>query len=82
MEPNVDRKGKGKMDLADDVVLLYTVESPLFDLGVRFTQPSILHSEDVQKHVDSVISNVVTAIKTVDMEVFITSGFIHHVVHN
>ncbi|CAA3031109.1 Hypothetical predicted protein [Olea europaea subsp. europaea] len=54
------------MDPTDDFVLPYTLESPSFDLGVRSTQPDILHSEDIQKHVDSVISNVVIAIKIVD----------------
>ncbi|CAA2939783.1 Hypothetical predicted protein [Olea europaea subsp. europaea] len=57
------------MDPTDDFVLPYTLESPSFDLGVESTQPDILHSEDIQKHIDSVISDVVTTIKTVDTEV-------------
>ncbi|CAA2969559.1 Hypothetical predicted protein [Olea europaea subsp. europaea] len=68
MEPNVDRKGKGKLDPTDDIVLHCTLEAPSFDLGVGYTQPDVLHSEDIQKHVDSVISDVVTAITTVDTE--------------
>ncbi|CAA2992649.1 Hypothetical predicted protein [Olea europaea subsp. europaea] len=55
VEPHVDRKGKGKLDPTDDIVLLST-------------QPNILHSEDIQKHVDSVISDVVTTITTIDTE--------------
>ncbi|CAA3002096.1 Hypothetical predicted protein [Olea europaea subsp. europaea] len=45
-----------------------TLEAPSFDLGVGSTQPDILHSEDIQKHVDSVMSDVVTAITTIDTE--------------
>ncbi|CAA2970580.1 Hypothetical predicted protein [Olea europaea subsp. europaea] len=71
VEPNVDRKGKGKMNLTADFVLPYTLESPSFDLGVGSTQPDIFHSEDIQKHVDLAILDVVTAIKTIDMLVFI-----------
>ncbi|CAA2987007.1 Hypothetical predicted protein [Olea europaea subsp. europaea] len=66
VEPNVDRKGKGKLDPTDDIVLSYTLEAPSFDLRVGSTQPDILHSEDIQKHVDSIISDVVTTITTVD----------------
>ncbi|CAA2984479.1 Hypothetical predicted protein [Olea europaea subsp. europaea] len=41
---NVDRKGKGKMDLSDD--LLFSLELPSFDLGIEFTPPNVLHSEE------------------------------------
>ncbi|CAA3002535.1 Hypothetical predicted protein [Olea europaea subsp. europaea] len=68
VEPNVDRKGKGNLDSSDDIVLSYTLEAPSFDLGVGSTQPDILHSEGIQKHVDSVISDVVTTITTIDTE--------------
>ncbi|CAA3006825.1 Hypothetical predicted protein [Olea europaea subsp. europaea] len=32
VEPNVDRKGKGKLDPTHDIVLPYTLEAPSFDL--------------------------------------------------
>ncbi|CAA3003738.1 Hypothetical predicted protein [Olea europaea subsp. europaea] len=67
---NVDRKGKGKMDLSDD--LLFSLEPPSFDLGIEFTPPNVLHSEETQKRVDSIIFDVVTATKTVENEVNLT----------
>ncbi|CAA2954673.1 Hypothetical predicted protein [Olea europaea subsp. europaea] len=63
---NIDRKGKGKMDPSDD--LLFSLEPPSFDLGIEFTPPNVLHSEETQKMVDSIISNVVTTTKTVESE--------------
>ncbi|CAA2969462.1 Hypothetical predicted protein [Olea europaea subsp. europaea] len=63
---NVDRKEKGKMDPSDD--LLFSLEPPSFDLGIEFTPPNVLHSEETQKRVDSIISDVVTATKTVENE--------------
>ncbi|CAA2934349.1 Hypothetical predicted protein [Olea europaea subsp. europaea] len=47
VESSVDRKGKGKMDISDD--LLFSLEPPLFDLGIEFTPPNVLHSEETQK---------------------------------
>ncbi|CAA2983057.1 sentrin-specific protease 1-like [Olea europaea subsp. europaea] len=63
---NVDRKGKGKMDPSDD--LLFSLEPPSFDLGIEFSPPNILHSEETQKRVDSIICDVVTATKTIENE--------------
>ncbi|CAA2986043.1 Hypothetical predicted protein [Olea europaea subsp. europaea] len=63
---NVDRKGKGKMDPSDD--LLFSLEPPSFDLGIEFTPPNVLHSEETHKRVDSIISDVVTTTKTVENE--------------
>jgi hypothetical protein len=70
VEPNINRKGKGKMDQSDDPGLPYFPQLPSFDLGVGSTQPDVLHSQEIQKHVDSVIFEVVTATKNVDSEVF------------
>lgn len=50
--------------------LLLSLEPPSFDLGIEFTPPNVLHSEETQKRVDSIISDVVTATKTVENEVF------------
>ncbi|CAA3021597.1 Hypothetical predicted protein [Olea europaea subsp. europaea] len=60
------RKGKGKMDPSDD--LFFSLEPPLFDLGIEFTPPNVLHSEETQKRIDSIISDMVTATKTVEDE--------------
>lgn len=73
VEPNINRKGKGKMDQSDDPDL------PSFDLGVGSTQPDVLHSEEIQKHVDSVIFEVVTATKNFDSEVFTNPGVTFHI---
>ncbi|CAA3033474.1 sentrin-specific protease 1-like [Olea europaea subsp. europaea] len=43
-------------------------EPPSLDLGIEFTPPKVLHSEETQKMVDSIISDVVTATKTVENE--------------
>ncbi|CAA3021185.1 Hypothetical predicted protein [Olea europaea subsp. europaea] len=41
VEPNVDRKGKGKLDPTDDIVLPYTLEAPSFDLeGTTTAEPT------------------------------------------
>ncbi|CAA3019241.1 Hypothetical predicted protein, partial [Olea europaea subsp. europaea] len=66
MVPNVDRKGKGKMDPCDD--LLFSLEPPSLDLGIEFIPSKVLHSEETQKSVDSIISDVLTATKTVENE--------------
>ncbi|CAA2955381.1 sentrin-specific protease 1-like [Olea europaea subsp. europaea] len=63
---NVDRKGKGKMDPSDD--LLFSLEPTSFDLGIEFTPPNVLHSEETQKRADSIIFDVVTTTKTVENE--------------
>ncbi|CAA3005595.1 Hypothetical predicted protein [Olea europaea subsp. europaea] len=52
---NVDRKEKGKMDPCDD--LLFSLEPPSFDLEIEFTPSNVLHSEETQKRVDSIISD-------------------------
>ncbi|CAA2985943.1 Hypothetical predicted protein [Olea europaea subsp. europaea] len=44
------------------------IETSVGCAGVGSTQPNILHSEDIQKHVDLVILDVVTVIKDVDTE--------------
>ncbi|CAA2971670.1 sentrin-specific protease 1-like [Olea europaea subsp. europaea] len=61
---NVDRKGKGKMDPSGD--LLFSLKPPSFDLGIEFTPPNVLHSEEIQKRIDFIISDVVTTTKTVE----------------
>ncbi|CAA3005425.1 Hypothetical predicted protein [Olea europaea subsp. europaea] len=71
---NVDRKGKGKMDPSDD--LLFSLEPPSFDLGIEFTPPNVLHSEETRKMVDSIISDVVMATKIVENEV--TTSLLAH----
>ncbi|CAA2939443.1 Hypothetical predicted protein [Olea europaea subsp. europaea] len=63
---NVDRKGNGKMDPSDD--LLFSLEPSSFDLKIEFTPPNVLHSEETQKRVDSIRSDVVIATKTVENE--------------
>ncbi|CAA2955560.1 sentrin-specific protease 1-like [Olea europaea subsp. europaea] len=63
---NVDKTGKGKMYPSDD--LLLSLEPPSFDLGIEFTSPNVLHSEETQKRVDSIVSDVVTATRTVENE--------------
>ncbi|CAA2935799.1 sentrin-specific protease 1-like [Olea europaea subsp. europaea] len=59
---NVDRKGNGKMDPSDD--LPFFLEPPSFDFGIEYIPPNVLHSKKIQKRVDSIISDVVTATKT------------------
>ncbi|CAA2933357.1 Hypothetical predicted protein [Olea europaea subsp. europaea] len=51
-EPNVDRKGKGKIDPSEDIGTPYSLQPPSFDLGIEYTQPDDVHSEDVQKQVE------------------------------
>ncbi|CAA2970423.1 Hypothetical predicted protein [Olea europaea subsp. europaea] len=67
-EPNVDRKGKGKIDPSEDIGTPYSLQPPSFDLGIGYTQPEDVHSEDIQKQVDSIISDVLTATKSVHVE--------------
>lgn len=73
VESMVDRKGKQKMYPSDDIVLPYSLEPPSFDLGIEYSQPHAEDSEDIQKQVDDVISDVVTATKDVGTEVSPTS---------
>ncbi|CAA2972861.1 sentrin-specific protease 1-like [Olea europaea subsp. europaea] len=54
------------MDPCDD--LLFSLEPPLFDLWIAFTSSNVLHSEETQKRVDSIISDVLMATKTVANE--------------
>lgn len=78
VEPNVDRKGKDKMDPSNYFSLPYILQTSSFDFGVGPTQSDVLHSKNIQKHVDSIISDVVTTIKNVDTEVFTNLGFTKH----
>ncbi|CAA2995374.1 Hypothetical predicted protein [Olea europaea subsp. europaea] len=68
VRPNVDRKGKGKIDPSEDIGTPFSLQPPSFDLGIGYTQPDDVHSEDIQKQVDSIISNVLTATKSVQLE--------------
>ncbi|CAA2998837.1 sentrin-specific protease 1-like [Olea europaea subsp. europaea] len=68
LQPIVDRKGKGKVDPTEDVAFPSSLESPSFDLGIRYTQPDDLQSAEIQKQVDAVISDVITASQNVDEE--------------
>ncbi|CAA3005018.1 Hypothetical predicted protein [Olea europaea subsp. europaea] len=52
IEQNIDRKGKGKMDLADEIKYLSFPPTPSFDLGVASTP--IISNE-----VDAIIAGVV-----------------------
>ncbi|CAA3002687.1 Hypothetical predicted protein [Olea europaea subsp. europaea] len=63
VQPNVDRKEKGKIDPSEDISIPYSLQPPSFDLGIAYTQP-----DDVQKQVDSIISDVLTATKSVQAE--------------
>ncbi|CAA2972011.1 sentrin-specific protease 1-like [Olea europaea subsp. europaea] len=62
---NVDKKEKGKRDLSDN--LPFSFEPPSFDLGIEYTLPNVLHSEEIQKRIDS-RSDVVTETKIVENE--------------
>ncbi|CAA3026195.1 Hypothetical predicted protein [Olea europaea subsp. europaea] len=42
-------KGKGKIDPSEDISTLYSLQPPSFDLGIEYTQPDDVHSEDIQK---------------------------------
>ncbi|CAA3030246.1 sentrin-specific protease 1-like [Olea europaea subsp. europaea] len=44
VQPNVDRKEKGKIDPSEDISIPYSLQPPSFDLGIGYTQP-----DDVQK---------------------------------
>ncbi|CAA2998073.1 Hypothetical predicted protein [Olea europaea subsp. europaea] len=68
VQPNVDRKGKGKINPIEDIGIPYSLQSPSFDLGIGYTQPDDVYSVDIQKHVDSIISDVLTVIKSVQVE--------------
>ncbi|XP_022878618.1 uncharacterized protein LOC111396413 [Olea europaea var. sylvestris] len=69
-EPVVDRKGKGKVDPTDDATFECSLQPPSFDLGFGYTQLDVSHSAEIQKRVDAVISDVVTASANVEEEVF------------
>ncbi|CAA2987404.1 sentrin-specific protease 1-like [Olea europaea subsp. europaea] len=68
LQPVVDKKGKGKVDLTDDVAFSCSLQPPSFDLGIRYTQPNDLQSAEIQKQIDVAITNVITASKNVDEE--------------
>ncbi|CAA3020721.1 sentrin-specific protease 1-like [Olea europaea subsp. europaea] len=68
LQPVVDRKGKGKVDPTEDVAFPSSLEPPSFDLGIEYTQPDDLESSEIQKQVDAVISDVITASQNVDEE--------------
>ncbi|CAA3002745.1 Hypothetical predicted protein [Olea europaea subsp. europaea] len=70
VQPNVDRKGKGKIDPSEDIGTPYSLQPPSFDLGIGYMQLDDIHSENVQKQVDSIISDVLTATKSVQVERF------------
>ncbi|CAA2954827.1 Hypothetical predicted protein [Olea europaea subsp. europaea] len=67
-EPVVDRKGKGKVDPSDDATFECSLQPPSFDLGFGYTQLDVSHSAEIQKRVDAVISDVVTASANVEEE--------------
>ncbi|XP_022891911.1 uncharacterized protein LOC111406765 [Olea europaea var. sylvestris] len=68
LQPVVDRKGKGKVDPTEDVTFPSSLEPPSFDLGIEYTQPDDLESSEIQKQVDAIISDVITASQNVDEE--------------
>ncbi|CAA2981941.1 Hypothetical predicted protein [Olea europaea subsp. europaea] len=76
VQPNVDRKGKGKIDPSEDIGTPCSLQPPSFDLGIGYTQPNDVHFEDIQKQVDSIISDVVTTTKSVQVVVFTKPLFI------
>ncbi|CAA3022529.1 Hypothetical predicted protein [Olea europaea subsp. europaea] len=47
VQKNVDRKGKGKMDLSEDIGLSYCLQPPSFDLRIGYTQHKDVHSENI-----------------------------------
>ncbi|CAA3000520.1 Hypothetical predicted protein [Olea europaea subsp. europaea] len=61
LQPVVDRKGKEKVDPTEDVALPCSLEPPSFDLDD-------LQSAEIQKQVDVVISDMITASQNVDEE--------------
>ncbi|CAA2935763.1 sentrin-specific protease 1-like [Olea europaea subsp. europaea] len=68
VQPNVDRKGKCKIDPSEDIGTPYNLQPLSFDLRIGYTQPDDVHSEDIQKQVDFIISDVLTATKSVQVE--------------
>ncbi|CAA3024285.1 sentrin-specific protease 1-like [Olea europaea subsp. europaea] len=68
LQPVVDRKGKGKVDPTENVAFPSSLEPPSFDLGIEYTQLDDLESSEIQKQVDAVISDVITASQNVDEE--------------
>ncbi|CAA2972990.1 sentrin-specific protease 1-like [Olea europaea subsp. europaea] len=67
-QPIVDRKGKGKVDPTDDVAFPCSLQPLSFDLGIEYSQSDDLKSVEIQKQIDAVISDVITASKNVDEE--------------
>ncbi|CAA2982448.1 sentrin-specific protease 1-like [Olea europaea subsp. europaea] len=49
LQPVVDRKEKGKVDLTEDIAFPCSLEPPSFDLGIGYTQPDDLESAEIQK---------------------------------
>ncbi|CAA2950083.1 sentrin-specific protease 1-like [Olea europaea subsp. europaea] len=68
MHPVVDKKGKGKVNPTEDVAFPSSLEPPSFDLGIGYTQPDDLQSAEIQKQIDTIISDVITASQNVDEE--------------
>ncbi|CAA3019927.1 Hypothetical predicted protein [Olea europaea subsp. europaea] len=68
LQPVVDGKGKRKVDPTDDVAFPCSLQPPSFDLGIRYTQPDDLQFAEIQKQVNAIISDVITASKNVDEE--------------
>ncbi|CAA2985025.1 Hypothetical predicted protein [Olea europaea subsp. europaea] len=68
-EITVDFKGKGKMETDVDVEFSYSLQSPSFDLGVCFTQPTPIEptkSKKVETYVVSVVYDVLKDTKSVE----------------
>ncbi|CAA2944846.1 Hypothetical predicted protein [Olea europaea subsp. europaea] len=68
LQPLVDRKWKGKVNLTEEVVFPSSLKPPSFDLGIGYTQPDDLQSAEIQKQEDAVISDVITASQNIDEE--------------
>ncbi|CAA3019550.1 Hypothetical predicted protein [Olea europaea subsp. europaea] len=79
VESIANKKGKGKMDTSDD--LPFSLEPPSFDFGIEYTPPDVLHSEEIQKRVDSIIFDMVMATKTIENEVFTVPVVVGHISH-
>ncbi|CAA2991419.1 Hypothetical predicted protein [Olea europaea subsp. europaea] len=68
VQPNVDTKGKDKIDPSEAIGTPCSLQPPSFYLGIEYMQHDDVYSEDIQKQVDFVISDMVTATKSVQVE--------------
>ncbi|CAA2998435.1 Hypothetical predicted protein [Olea europaea subsp. europaea] len=68
LQPVVDGKGKEKVNPTDNVAFPCSLQPPSFDLGIGYTQPNDLQSVEIQKQIDAVIFDVITAFKNIDGE--------------